>query len=406
MSNRVCTRFKDTDGLDLGCHLVTKEHMLEAYPSLVPWMQAPALWLWGGGSDGKLGDNSTTSKSSPVQTISGGTNWRSVDLGTTTTAAIKTDGSLWLWGSGANGSRGDNQPSGYVSSPVQTVSGGTNWKSVSNGGSTIAAIKTDGTLWMWGVGTYGRLGTNSVIVQSSPVQTISGGTNWKSVSAAVGTSTHTAAIKTDGTLWLWGRGTLGALGTNSTIYRSSPVQTISGGTNWRSVSAASRASAAIKTDGTLWLWGRGVEGQLGNNSTISQSSPVQTISGGTNWRSIVVDYGQAAAIKTDGTLWLWGEARYGRLGNNQNALSSVSSPVQTVSGGTNWMSVSSADTSSAIKTDGSLWMWGRHVAGNLGTNTNPGNLSSPVQTISGGTDWRSVSVGSSSAAAIRDEGDY
>lgn len=404
MSNRVCTRFKDTDGLDLGCHLVTKEHMLEAYPNLVPWMKAPGLWLWGGGST--LGTNSTTSQSSPVQTISGGTNWRSVDLGTTMVAAIKTDGTLWQWGVKANGSIGDNTSTTNISSPVQTVSGGTNWKSVSNGDQTVAAIKTDGTLWMWGRATYGRLGNNSTINRSSPVQTISGGTNWKSVSAGEGTSAHAAAIKTDGTLWLWGRGLTGALGTNSTIDRSSPVQTISGGTNWKSVSAASCATAAIKTDGTLWLWGRAVEGQLGNNSTIAQSSPVQTISGGTNWKSIDVSYGRVAAIKTDGTLWLWGEARYGSLGNNRNALSNVSSPVQTVSGGTNWKSVSIRDTTAAIKTDGSLWIWGRSVSGNLGTGTDPGNLSSPVQTISGGTNWRSVSTGTSSTAAIRDEGEY
>jgi alpha-tubulin suppressor-like RCC1 family protein len=392
MANRVCTRFEDTDGLDLGCHLVTKEYLLEAYPSLVPWMKAPALWLWGCGASGTLGTNSIAGQSSPVQTISGGTSWRSISNDGSTMAAIKTDGTLWMWGSAATGALGNNSATNQ-SSPVQTISGGNNWKSVSGGG---AAIKTDGTLWLWGNTQVGRIGDNTQINRSSPVQTISGGTNWKSVSAG---AEHTAAIKNDGTLWLWGQTQNGRLGNNSiTTPRSSPVQTISGGTNWKSVTAGSAHTAAIKTDGTLWLWGYGGSGALGNNSTISHSSPVQTISGGTNWKSAGLTY----AIKTDGTLWLWGYGGSGALGNNSTA--NQSSPVQTVSGGTNWRS---AACRAAIKTDGTLWLWGCQTASNtrLGTNTTISH-SSPVQTVSGGTNWRSVSASSQRTAAIRDEGDY
>jgi alpha-tubulin suppressor-like RCC1 family protein len=362
------------------------------------------LWLWGLGSSGQLGDDSVTPRSSPIQTISGGTNWRSVSAGSgSQTAAIKTDGTLWLWGTGNYGQLGNNAVVNQ-SSPIQTISGGTNWREVSSGGGTFsrftAAIKTDGSLWIWGSGSSGELGDNSGVNKSSPVQTISGGTNWKSLCAG---RYHTGAIKTDGTLWLWGLGVDGQLGNNAATTRSSPVQTISGGNNWKIISAGIH-TVAIKMDGTLWTWGAGSNGALGTNSIISRSSPVQTISGGTSWRSASAGRLNTAAIKIDGSLWLWGAGGQGRLGNNDVA--NRSSPVQTVSGGTNWRNVSTFYHSVATKTDGTLWLWGGLTGSNnngqLGDNLII-NQSSPVQTISGGTNWRTASAGLAHTAAIRED---
>ncbi len=400
MADRICTNFKDDDGLDIGCHLVTKEYMLQAYPNLVPWMKTPGLWLWGSATFGRLGDDTTTTKSSPIQTISGGNNWRSVSLGGSHSAAIKTDGTLWLWGDGLFGGLGDNT-SISKSSPVQTISSGNNWRSASLGADHSAAIKTDGTLWLWGAAGSGRLGTNDSTSRSSPVQTISGGNNWKGVGLG---GTHSAAIKTDGTLWLWGLGSSGQLGDDAAISKSSPVQTISGGNNWRSISLGCAHSATIKTDGTLWLWGSGGSGRLGDNTATNKSSPVQTISGGTNWKSVSLGGSHTAAIKTDGTLWIWGLGSSGRLGTNDST--SRSSPIQTISGGNNWRSVSLGGShSAAIKTDGTLWLWGDGFFGGLGDNTSI-SKSSPVQTISSGNNWRSASLGNSHSAAIKDEGNY
>jgi alpha-tubulin suppressor-like RCC1 family protein len=357
------------------------------------------LLLWGSGSEGQLGDNATANRSSPIQTTSGGTNWKSVSTNRLNTAAIKTDGTLWTWGDGFCGLLGNGDDYSSQSSPVQTISGGNNWRSVSVGSSHTGAIKTDGSLWTWGCGFYGELGNNTTpSYEPSPVQTISGGTNWRTVSAGF---KHTAAIKTDGTLWLWGSGGAGRLGNCSVLDQSSPVQTISGGANWRSVSAKGEIAAAIKTDGTLWLWGIGTSGQLGNCLTANQSSPVQTVSGGTSWRSVSAGGGHTAAIKTDGTLWLWGSGLSGGLGDN--ATTNRSSPVQTISGGANWRSVGVGYFhTAATKTDGTLWTWGCGGIGQLGNNANT-NQSSPIQTVSGGNNWRSVSAGGSHTAAIRED---
>ena len=358
------------------------------------------LWTWGYNLYGHLGDNSVTYKSSPVQTVAGGTNWKQVACGSSNTAAIKTDGTLWMWGNNSNGSIGDNSTT-HKSSPVQTIAGGTNWKQVSSGSVCTAAIKTDGTLWTWGVNQYGQLGDNSITQKSSPAQTIAGGTNWKQVSCG---QFHMAAIKTDGTLWTWGINTRGQLGDNSTTYKSSPVQTIAGGTNWKQVSCGGMNTTAIKTDGTLWTWGYNNFGQLGDNSITQKSSPAQTIAGGTNWKQVSCGQFHMAAIKTDGTLWTWGINTRGQLGDN--SVTGRSSPVQTIAGGTNWKQVSCGGmNTTAIKTDGTLWCCGYNTYGQVGDNTIT-HRSSPVQTVAGGTNWKTAYTGTDVNSAIKTDGTF
>ena len=254
----------------------------------------------------------------------------------TTTELIDRYAQGGLWGCGYNskGSLGDGTIT-YRSSPVQTIAGGTNWKQISHTGYHHTAIKTDGTLWVWGYNAYGQLGDNTIVPKSSPVQTIAGGTNWKYVS---GGQFHTAAIKTDGTLWTWGYDFNGQLGDNTQVNKSSPVQTIAGGTNWKQVSMAHRHFAALKTDGTLWTCGYNVQGGLGDNTNTQKLSPVQTITGGSNWKQVSCGQHCTTAIKTDGTLWLWGWNGSTQLGDN--TFTNRSSPIQTIAGGTNWKQVS------------------------------------------------------------------
>ena len=353
------------------------------------------LFTWGLGTTGQLGDNTVANKSNPIQTVTGGINWKQVSSGSTHTAAMKTDGTLWTWGFGTAGQLGNNAATSR-SSPVQTVTFGTNWKSVACGFNHTAAIKTDGTLWAWGSNS-GNLGDNTNVDKSSPVQTITFGTNWKQVSAG---ENHMAAVKSDGTLWSCGLNSSGQLGENTVISRSSPVQTITFGTNWKQVFCGTNHTAAIKADGTLWSWGLGTSGQLGDNTILSKSSPVQTVAYGTNWKQVAVNTGSnTAAIKADGTLWSWGLGTSGQLGDN--TILSKSSPVQTVAYGTNWkqVSVSAGSNTAAIKADGTLWSWGSGTTGQLGDNTIL-SKSSPVQTVAYGTNWKQVACGASWTAAV------
>jgi alpha-tubulin suppressor-like RCC1 family protein len=386
---------------DLENYFVTEYWLIDQYVG-------DALWAWGNGSNRQLGNNATGNRSTPVTTFAGGTNWKQVSNGVSHTAAIKTDGTLWTWGATSNGRLGNRITSGAnVSTPVTTSAGGTNWKQVDCGSVHTAAIKTDGTLWVWGGGTFGRLG-NAVTTGniSTPVTTFTGGTNWKQVSAGYW---HTAAIKTDGTLWVWGNGFYGKLGNNSTTNASTPVTTFAGGTNWKQVSCGGNNSgpghtAAIKTDGTLWTWGQGPRGQLGDNTGTTRSTPVTTFAGGTNWKQVSAGGIHTAAIKTDGTLWTWGYGNQGQLGNAVLTGAGVgrNTPVTTFTGGTNWKQVDCGlSHTAAIKTDGTLWIWGLGNEGRLGNAVTTGNISTPVTTFAGGTNWKQVSGGGTHTTAVQ-----
>ena len=117
-------------------------------------------------------------------------------------------------------------------------------------GKTYIVVPID-TLYTWGFNSSGQLGDNSTVSRSSPGTTAGGGNNWCQTSLS---GVHAAAIKTDGTLWTWGSNSVGQLGDNSTVSRSSPGTTAGGGTTWCQVSGSSH-TAAVKTDGTLWTWG-------------------------------------------------------------------------------------------------------------------------------------------------------
>jgi alpha-tubulin suppressor-like RCC1 family protein len=402
-SLRVTTNFRDSNSVDLGTKLITKDYLMSVYPEIGQQIGIPPeLWVWGTGSSGVLGNAVTTGNiSTPVTTSAGGTNWKQVSCGGAFyVAAIKTDGTLWTWGTGSSGQLG-NAVTTNVSTPVTTFAGGTNWKQVSCGGGSCAAIKTDGTLWTWGTGSSGVLG-NAVTTGniSTPVTTFAGGTNWKQVSSG---GYHRAAIKTDGTLWTWGSGGNGRLGNGiivSSPSRSTPVTTFAGGTNWKQVECGEDQTAAIKTDGTLWTWGTGGYGLLGNASTTDRSTPVTTFAGGNNWKQVSSGDNHTAAIKTDGTLWTWGTGGSGALGNGVTT-GSISTPVTTFAGGTNWKQVSAGYRyTAAIKTDGTLWTWGNGTNGRLG-NAVTTNTSTPVTTFAGGTNWKQVSGGYQHTAAIK-----
>ncbi len=383
MSNQ----FLSPDG-DLENYFVSEYWLIDQYIG-------DQLWTWGFQNNGQLGINSTVSRSTPVTTFAGGTNWKQVSSGSFHVAAIKTDGTLWTWGYGNEGRLGNNSATDRRT-PVTTFAGRTNWKQVSAGGFHTAAIKTDGTLWTWGRGLFGELGNNSTTNRFTPVTTFAGGTNWKQVSCG---GAHTAAIKTDGTLWTWGDGGNGTLGINKSLSSLTPVTTFAGGTNWKQVSCGNLHTAAIKTDGTLWTWGRGNEGRLGDNNTISRSTPVTTFAGGTNWKQVSCSSDNTAAIKTDGTLWIWG-TQGSRLGINDST-TNRSTPVTTFAGGNNWKQVSAGGFhTAAIKTDGTLWTWGSGGDGILGTNDET-SRSTPVTTFAGGTNWKQVSAGDAYTAAVK-----
>jgi len=373
-------------GLDLDRTLVRRD-----------FFQEGNLWVWGAGGAGELGDNAIIHRSSPVQTVAGGNNWKEV-TSNSSRFGLKTDGTLWSWGYNLYGSLGVGDVN-RRSSPTLITTGGSNWRQASGTSANGAAIDSGGGIWTLGRGDLGVLGDATTIHRSTPLWLTSSNT-WVQIS--VGKLVITG-VKTDGTLWTWGKNYNGVIGDSTNSHRTIPTK-IGLGTNWKyAVAAASgtAAAAAIKTDGTLWTWGYAFYGQLGDNTSsggTDKSSPVQTVAGGTNWVQVNIGGRSAAATKTDGTLWVWGDNVNGGLGDN--TVTPKSSPIQTISGGTNWKQVAVGyGYMAAIKTDGTLWTWGLNGDGQLGTN-DIAHRSSPVQTIMGGTNWKQVSADFAYTAAI------
>jgi len=287
------------------------------------------LWAWGLGAGGVLGVNNTISYSSPVQIP--GTTWAGLSAGgyDDNAFAIKTNGTLWAWGCNVNGGLGVNNTTAY-SSPVQIP--GTQWCKVTGSGSISAALKTDNTLWTWGTGYCGAP------AGSSPIQIP--GTQWCDVFSM---NANSFALKTDGTLWVWGNNDSGQLGQNNittVACGSSPVQ-VPG--TWCDVALTSNCTyIGVRNDGTLWAWGRGTEGQIGNGAATNRSSPIQIP--GTTWKYAGAGQVHTFSVKCDGTLWAMGSNSNGMLGNNSSVPSS--SPIQ-VPG--SWFFVYESDTTSMAR---------------------------------------------------------
>ena len=357
-----------------------------------PSQPAPHLLAWGGNAYGQLGLGNITSYSSPKQ-VGSLITWSSLMTNGygAFSIATKTDGTLWSWGVNTFGTLGLGNTTRY-SSPKQ-VGALTNWLQVASGGYAVLAVKTDGTLWGWGSPSiYGSLGLNNLSYYSSPKQ-IGSLTDWQSVSSAYYYST--AAIKTDGTLWTWGYNGFGQLGLGNTTNYSSPKQ-VGSLTNWATVSAGYNQILAVKTDGTLWAWGNNTNGKLGDATTVSKSSPIQ-IGALTNWLNVSAGY-MSLALKTNNTLWSWGYNASGDLGLGNTT--NYSSPKQ-VGSLTNWSKIAANNLGGgnlAIKTDGTLWGWGVNGNGQLGLG-NRTYYSSPKQ-VGSLTTWLTVYSGRYSTLAV------
>ena len=306
------------------------------------------LWAWGNNSGSQLGDGTLIAKSTPIQ-IGTANNWAAISACYTSSVAVKSDGTLWFWGMGNIN----------YNHPIQ-VGTDNDWSVGIAGFGRCFAIKNNGTLWGWGNNNEGELGDGTYTFRSTPVQ-IGTASNW----ATICTGEHqTLALKTDGSLWSWGSEGFGELGNGGILNddRVAPLQ-IGTSTDWQSIKCGAQFSIGLKTDGTLWAWGRNNTGQLGDGTTTNRGIPAQ-VGTDTDWESADAGYFFNYARKTDGTLWTWGSNYFGQLSNGSLTDEYLPVPVT---------SISAVDVFKAggfhtlfLKADNSLWASGSNSDGQLG----------------------------------------
>jgi alpha-tubulin suppressor-like RCC1 family protein len=322
------------------------------------------VYGFGNNTYGELGDGTTTASQLPVAALGLPGTVRQVAAGFGASAALLSDGTVWTWGNNASGQLGYSTATGYVATPqkVPGLSGITQIVMAWPGDGY--ALGSDGTVWAWGDNSDGQLGNGGTTAATVPAR-VPVLDRVTEVAAANG---HVLVRRSDGTVAAWGENYYGELGDGTTLSRLTPVQVqvLTGITQI----ATGYASYAVRSDGTLFSWGSNNTGQLGNGSTGGFSTTPAPLSLSGVTQLATDDLSTLALVGSTGRVFAWGSNACGQLGDG----TTVDKPAPELIGLTSVSQVAiSADnynqSSSAIRSDGTLWTWGCNDFGQLDNGT-------------------------------------
>ncbi len=297
------------------------------------------VWVVGLNSIGQLGNGTITNELIPIGI--GLTDIIAVQGGASHSLALKSDGTVWSWGNNTSGQLGNNSTDSSLV-PIQ-IPGLNDIVKIVAGASYNIAVDNDSIAWMWGSNFAGQI--NGVITDKLfPIQTHSSiiditageahtivlnndstilvwnngitSMNLSGIFKVFAGYKHFFAFKDDGTIWAWGDNQYGQLGDGTTIDQTTNTAVqVSGLTNVISIAGGQRHSIALKSDGTVWTWGWNGLGQLGNNTFIDELTPIQ-VPGLDSVIEISAGAHHCIAKRSDSTIWVWGNNGSGQLGND------------------------------------------------------------------------------------------
>ena len=336
-------------------------------------------WTWGSAQFGGLGNNNdTVSYSTPVA-VCGAHTFCDIVSGDRFSVAIDRNGKAWSWGQGGNGLLGNNSVVSY-STPVAVCGNHTFCKIFQNihpGGSVTSysgphLIDNWGVGWSWGLAWYGGFG-NNVATPNYCTPVAIWARNFLQFTPSQ-SYIYTPFIDASGKTWGWGYNTWGDIGDNSTVSRSTPVA-VCGGHTFCSVQIGISQSYGIEKTGKLWTWGFNSSGQLGDYTVVNRSQPVAVCGNHTFCQVVFGTNYYALGLDKNGKLWGWGRNTYGQLGTNGAA--SVSTPIAVCGNHTFCLVHASYGLSVAIDNHGKAWSWGYNNSGGCGNNLSA-SVSTPV----------------------------
>jgi alpha-tubulin suppressor-like RCC1 family protein len=399
-----------TTALAVGNHTITAVYSgnvtYNACSGIIQQFANPNAWGWGWNQHYQLGDVYYPINSRfPFVGVSGIT---AIAAGDSHTVALKSDGTVWAWGNNTSGQLGNSVvfsstksesnlpalaaaisttnttlPSGIFSKTPVQAKGLNNVIAVAAGENFSMALKSDGTVWAWGDNRCGQLGDGTTTNRGTPVQV----KELNNVIAIACGKTHSLAIKADGTVWAWGNNQSGQLGNGSKTGSVIPVN-VTGLSGIIAVAGSIDFSVALKSDGTVWVWGQNNLVELGNNTPLNMDhtipAPVNGLNGVT---AIACGASVCTVIKTDGTVWGWGDNQYGQLGTGNTQ---VYKTVVQVVGLRDITAISTGLYNNlALKSDGTVWNWGCDQYPDSGFST---RIKTPVQ-LSGLTGIAVIAAG-------------
>ena len=328
------------------------------------------VWSWSNNGNGQVGDTSTLPRSTPVQatgvtgvtSISGGGDYGDHVL------ALDFLGRVTAWGRNTEGQVGDGTNATPRTTPAVIASA--SWRAIAAGDEHSLAINSSGNVQSWGLDSSGQLGNDAAFTSSFTPVAVSTASVFNIIQVAAGNA-HSVALRADGTVWTWGSDASGQLGNDAAFANQAlPVQ-VAGLANVVQITAGSYHSLALRSDGTVWTWGRNDLGQGGDNTTTPHPTAVQVVGEAagnlTDVRAIAGGCNHSFAIKGDGTLRTWGSDVWGELGDGGSTArlrpGAIALPTTVA------MAEGGYIGSVAVLTDGSVSAWGYNGTYAIGDGT-------------------------------------